>query len=333
MRLYTTLPLVIGVASASSQKLLLPWQHNAAVPIHDVVSHKAAKTRQVADTLKRHLEDVPTGFGDDFNISDIFGGNGSDFDWGDLGLDFGDLDMNFCGGDEAIMEFYGSVQCTCTLKSGDLVLTDIATILANLNVIMETGVDLGFDCLTLAPECYQKECGTVQATCNMTLDFAAQQAESTMNCSTCVEYTNGDGVYPEGGIMEGQTLCASLELCLADVLATAMERDDSTMLDNSEDILCGCNATLNGKECTCSLCDNGMGIELDCGDVISACTDTGFEMQNGGTTNVTNAVTSFLPSFEKTSTGGGGSGTTSSAATFCATSFVLSGWMLALALA
>jgi hypothetical protein len=172
----------------------------------------------------------------------------------------------------------------------------------------------------------------------MTLDFAAQQqqqeAESiTMNCSTCVEYTNDDDVYPEGGIMEGQTLCASLELCLSDVMATAMERDDTTMLDSGEDILCGCNATLNGKECTCSLCDNGMGIELDCGDVISACTDTGFEMQNNGTTNETDAVMP-IPQFQKASTGGGGSTSASSAATvYYATSFVLSGWMLAFALA
>lgn len=313
MRSYTTLPLVIGVASASQQ--FLPW-HSAA-QINEIVSHKAAKTRKVADTLERHLEDVSSLF-DDFNITDIFGDDFDDFDFED-----------FCGDVNEVMGF-GNVQCTCALQSGDLVLTDMATIIENWNVIMENGVDLGFDCLTLSPECYGNECGKVDVTCNMTLDFTMQE-KTSMGCYTCVEYTNDDDDdYPEGGVMEGQTLCMSLELCLPEM---AMEpENDNVMLDVSE-ILCGCNATLNGNECSCSLCDDDVfqGIELDCGDYTSTCTDTGFEMQNNGTTTSVANATAFLPKFQK-ATAATGDSTTTSAATFIATPFVMSGLILALAL-
>jgi hypothetical protein len=221
------------------------------------------------------------------------------------------------------MEF-DNVQCTCTIQSGDVVLTDISTIITNFNEIMENGMDLGFECFTLEPECYENECGKVQVTCNMTLEFTSEE-ETVLGCNSCVEYTSGDETYPEEGVMDGQSLCVSLDLCLFEV---QMEQDN---MWNTSDILCGCNATLNDNECTCSLCgdDAFLGIELDCGDFKSTCTATGFEMQNG-TTSVAK-TTSFLPQFNETSTAATGDSTTS-ASFAIATPFYMSGLVLALAL-
>jgi hypothetical protein len=315
MRFYTTLPLVLAVASASPQLL----RSHKAAQINEIVPHsfihKAAKTQNVANMLKRNLQ-----LGD-FNISDIFGDG--DFDWGDLDLDLGDFDVSLCFGEA--MEF-GNVQCTCTLQSGDVVLTDMITIIANFNEIMEKGVDVGLGCLTLEPECYGNECGKVQVTCNMTLEFTSTE-EISLDCNSCVEYTNGNETYPEEGVMGGQSLCVSLELCPFEL---QMEQD--TMWNTTE-ILCGCNATLNDNECTCSLCggdDALMGIELDCGDFKSTCTEIGFEMQNG-TTSVAQ-TSSYLLQFEETSTAAPGDSTTS-AAFAIATPFYMSGLVLALALA
>jgi hypothetical protein len=311
MRFYTPLPLLIGVASASQQLLRSP----KSAEITQAVTTKAAYTRNMLVQNKR-----------DLLFDDDFFGNGSDFNLTDLGFDFGDLgSMDLCGGEP--MELDNTV-CTCSLKSGNTVLTNITTILENLDDIMTNGIDAWFECSTVDPMCYENECGTVDVTCNMTLDFTSQSADSSLDCNTCVNYTNAPSDYPAKGIMEGQTMCMSLELCLPE-MTTAMTRGDASSM-TMENVLCGCNATLNGKECTCGICDssNGMfGVKIDCGDFVSTCTDTGFEMVNG--TASVSKTTKFLPLFENSTTSD-----SSTSAAFAATApFLMSGLVLALSFA
>lgn len=310
MHFYTTLPLLISATSASQQLLRSP----KSAEITQAVTAKAAKTRNMLVQKKRDLQG-----------NDDFFGPGGDFNMTDLGFDFGELGgMELCG-DEPMELDYGV--CTCSLKSGDTVLTDITTILENLDSIMENGIDAWFECSTVDPMCYENECGTVEVTCNMTLDFTTSQDKSSLDCNTCVNYTNAPSDYPAEGIMEGQTMCMSLELCLPEL--TEMSKDASW---NMENVLCGCNATLNGNECTCGICDsNGMfrqGVEIDCGDLKSSCTDTGFEMANG--TASVSKTTSFLPQFESTTT----TSDSATSAAFAATApFLMSGLVLALSFA
>ena len=98
----------------------------------------------------------------------------------------------------------------------------------------------------------------------------------------------------------GQRACFGFDLS-AD-LAGVMEDPGAEITDDQ--ILIGdCTATLSGEACRCEVCDDGAGIDLDCGDglISEGCTD--FEMAAA-----TGELTSTLGS------DGGGGGSSSAAA-------------------
>ena len=110
----------------------------------------------------------------------------------------------------------------------------------------------------------------------------------------------------------GQRACFGFDLS-AD-LAGVMEDPGAEITDDQ--ILIGdCTATLSGEACRCEVCDDGAGIDLDCGDglISEGCTD--FEMA-AATGELTSTLGSDGGGGSSSAAADGGSGSTVSVVRF-----------------
>jgi len=254
--------------------------------------------------IDKELEDLMGGDMDMDDLDDLFGGLFGDGGDGDPAAGIGSLICSFM--DMVDMEDMAGQTCDCDASSGDLVLmcgTTEEICDSPPEGAVPDGIDQGVEfCVSSAT-----------STVIIPLDFAdsmfdedgniVQGDEAAPDAATPEASVESCAIYSAPAYVANKEFCfkAAINLELDEMMgeSTAMgdgTSDPATMENLSE--LIECEASINGDLCkSCSICDNGLGIELDCpgpGLFSESCTDV-MVSENGSGSDASSPADTGLP--------------------------------------
>jgi hypothetical protein len=227
------------------------------------------------DDMDKDLEDL---MGDtDFDmdgLEDLFGGLFGDGEDGDPASGIGSFICGFMG----MVEEVAGQTCECDASSGDLVLTCSMT-----EEICDTPTEGGVMQMDGVAEGVEFCVSNVDSKIVIPLDLFGNMFDEDGNLIEGGGTADEDipeatvdtcATYSAPAFVAGKEFCfkITMDLDMGEMMGDGTS--DADAMENLSEIV-QCEASIDGKNCqSCSICDNGLGIELNCPGLFSvSCTD------------------------------------------------------------